>query len=177
MSVNPEIVCADPARLRIVQAACDVGSANIHNTVIRIEPDGTAVSTDGVLLVVARHTFAPLPYPLHIRLGSRVLARAEPGRYAEGVLALGNTEVAASIVALGGWHNYRASLERLAEGVPTPRSHYALDVKRIHALVSSHPDWPRRQTFDLLHLSDRSVQIDLGMEGVTALLALARTTY
>lgn len=192
----------DPVKIRLLQAATnsnyrhDQGHNIIHH-VIRLEPDGTGVATNGTLLVVAQAACSPFEGdPLHVLIEKRIPrptrnARTlvlETQRHAGslsgiGFIAMGNEMHDARIVPVADtgplpripWYPpYRKVLARIESADLIERADYRIDVKALYDLASSAPDWPKVHHVRFRHLSEHSAVVDLGVPGVTALIALAK---
>ena len=181
-----ELAVVDLAKLRLVQAATEgpwkPGAATptlFH--VIRLEPSGRAVGTNNVALVVADLTVEPFEgEPIHIIPESQIPKAARTARIEgdtlitdKGTVAL-RTITESSTPALTPYYRYEAVLERVAAGGVHPRGEYRWNHAQLDRLVKAHPAWPKEKYFDLKHVTQHSIQIDMRMDGVTALLAMAR---
>jgi hypothetical protein len=183
------LAVVDVARLRLAQAATDgpwkPGSATptIHH-VIRLEPSGRAVGTNRVTLVVAELAVEPFDgEPVHLIPESVIPKAAKTAKIEGDTLVTDKGSVALRWVRedtyppLTPYYNYEPVLERVSRGDLHPRGDYGWDHRRLHNLLSAHPTWPKEPYFRLRHLSEMSVQIEMEMEGVTALLSLASKAH
>ena len=180
-----DLAVIDLAKLRLVQAATDgpwkPGSATpTAHHLVRVEPSGRAVGTNRVTIVVAELTVEPFDgEPLHFIPESTIPKAAKVGRIEGDTLVTDKGSVALRWVTpesnppLVPYYNYEPLLRRVEEGVLHPRGDYGWDHKRLTNLLKAHPEWPKLRYVYLRHLSERSVLIDMGLEGVTALLSLA----
>lgn len=180
-----DLVVVDISKLRLAQAATDgpwkPGSISpvIHH-VIRLEPSGRAVGTNRITMVVADLTVEPFDgEPIYIIPESTIPKAAKTAKIEGHTLVTDKGNVALRWITetshppLTPYYNYETALERVSRGDLYPRGDYGWNHRELDKLVKAHPTWPKEPYFRLRHLSDMSVQIEMEMEGVTALLSLA----
>lgn len=181
-----ELPVIDAARLRLVQAATNgpwrPGKSLVSwHHVIKIEPDGSAVGTNERVMVVAQETTAPFDGgAIHIIPKATIPKSAKTALIDGDKLTTDKGDVIELLVLsessaprLVPYPNYQPVLAKLDDEAEYPLADYGFDGKALTALLMAHPKWPGESYYRLRHLSDKSVSIDMGMPGVTALLALA----
>lgn len=181
----PELPVIDAARLRLVQAATEgpwrPGKSLVSwHHVIKVEPNGTAVGSNTKAIVVAEETTAPFEgEAIHIIPKATIPKSAKTALIDGDKLTTDKGDVIellvlseTSVPMLVPYPNYKPVLAKL-DGGEYPLADYGFDGKALTALLMAHPKWPGESYYRLRHLSDKSVSIDMGLPGVTALLALA----
>lgn len=189
-----KIAVADMPKLRIAQAATNSNyrreaGHNALDHVIRIEPGGRAVATNQVAIVVAEDVVTPFEgEPVYIIPEKRILKGAKYGEIDldAGILSSDKRDENPILVAHvsqdgmgrpGGvsirpYFNYQAVLDRLTESPEHARADYSVNVKQLYELAAAHPDWPGGAAFRFRHLSDRSIALENGMDGITILVKM-----
>lgn len=162
----------DSGLLRIAQAATDPKAKIEALRAIRIEPSGRLVATDKVMLVVIEAACEPFEgRAIHVQPARRIPPGRSPAVLTEAGLRINDDLLEASFVDCQ-YPNYQAVLDRNG-GEDVPRSNYVLEVGALHSLCQSLPTWPANTRVRLHHRAARSVNVDVGIPGVTVLLSLA----
>ena len=181
-----ELAIVDLGKLRLAQAATEgpwkpdsIYPASHH--VIRLEPSGTAVATNFKAMVVAELAVAPFEgEPRYLMIDGTVPKAAKTGVLTDEKLTTDKGELGVRWLtkrtepAVKSYYDYEPTLARVSEAVEHPRGDYEWNHKLLHRLIQASPNWPRQEYIRLRHLSEMSVVIDLGVEGATVMLALAK---
>lgn len=181
-----ELAIADLGKLRMTQAATEGPwkPDTIHppsHHVIRLEPSGRAVATNFKAMVVAELVVEPFDgEPKYVSIDGNVPKAAKAGVLSADKITTDKGELGVrwltdrSEPSITSYYDYEPTLARIASSTEYPRGDYEWDHKLLHRLIQASPNWPRQEYIRLRHLSEMSVVIDLGVEGVTVILALAK---
>lgn len=164
---------------------------------VRLNPNGTAVATDGVALAVAEYTVMPFEgEPLYVNFSKKILKTATSGSLEiedmGGELVTDKRDGNTLLLA-----RYDKNAITHKEGEPLLRSYpdyqefvrhakrrrgsqahskFRFSVKRIHEIASAFSDWPTKLAdFEFEFCGEHAVWVKTPVAGLTLLFALMET--